>query len=58
MNEIITLPTLNFYVYAVCPSVQLSHSVMSDSFVTPWTAAHQASYNHHQLPELAQTHVH
>ena len=30
-----------------CPlssgSVQFSHSVVSDSFVTPWTAAHQAS---------------
>ena len=25
-------------------------------FVTPWTAAHQTS--HHQLPELAQIHVH
>ena len=43
MNEMITLPTLNLYVYAICPSVQLSHSVMPDSFVTPWTAAHQAS---------------
>ena len=26
-------------------------------FVTPWTAAHQASLVHHQLPELSQTHV-
>ena len=43
MNEIITQHTLNLHVYAVCPSIQLSHSVMSDSFVTPWTAAHQAS---------------
>ena len=28
-------------------------------FATPWTAARQASLSvHHQLPELAQTHVH
>ena len=27
-------------------------------FVTLWTAACQASLVHHQLPELAQTHVH
>ena len=27
-------------------------------FATPWTAAHQASLVYHQLPELAQTHVH
>ena len=27
-------------------------------FVTLWTAALQASLVHHQLPELAQTHVH
>ena len=33
MNEIITQHTLNLHVYAVCPSIQLSHSVMSDSFV-------------------------
>jgi len=25
---------------------------------TPWTAAHQASRVHHQLPEFTQTHVH
>ena len=30
---------------------------MSDS-LQPWTAAHQASLVHHQLPELVQTHVH
>ena len=27
-------------------------------FVTPLTAAHQASLFHHQLPEFTQTHVH
>ena len=27
-------------------------------FETPWTAAHQASFVHHQLPEFTQTHVH
>ena len=27
-------------------------------FVTPWTAARQASFVHHQLPEITQTHVH
>ena len=27
-------------------------------FVTPWTAARQASLVHHQLPEFTQTHVH
>ena len=27
-------------------------------FANPWTAAYQASLVHHQLPELAQTHVH
>ena len=36
-------------------SVQLLSRVWL--FVTPWTAAHQASI-HHQLLELAQTHVH
>ena len=36
-------------------SVQLLSPVWL--FVTPWTAAHQASI-HHQLLELAQTHVH
>ena len=38
-------------------SFQLSCSVVSNSFATPWTAAHQDSV-HHQLLELAQTHVH
>ena len=38
-------------------SVQFSCSVMSDS-VTPWTVARQASLSIHQLPELAQNHVH
>ena len=38
-------------------SVQLPSHVQL--FVTPWTAACQASQSiHHQLPELAQTHVH
>ena len=36
-------------------SVPLSHVRL---FATPWTAAHQASLVYHQLPELAQTHVH
>ena len=27
-------------------------------FVTPWTAARQASLSYHQLPEFTQTHVH
>ena len=27
-------------------------------FETPWTAALQASFVHHQLPEFTQTHVH
>ena len=34
---------------------QLSHVHL---FTTPWTAAHQASSVHHQLPEPTQTHVH
>ena len=38
-------------------SVQFSHSVMSDS-VPAWTAACQGFPVHHQLLELAQTHVH
>ena len=37
-------------------SVQLLSRVWF--FVTPWTAAHQASLVHHQLPEFTQTHVH
>ena len=38
-------------------SDQISRSVVSNSFVTPWTAACQGFPVHHQLPELAQTHV-
>ena len=37
-------------------SVQLSYSVLSDS-VNPWIAAWSFLVQH-QLPELAQTHVH
>ena len=37
-------------------SVQSLSSVQL--FVTPWTAAHQASLSITKLPELAQTHVH
>ena len=37
-------------------SVQLLSCVWL--FATPWTAAHQASLSYHQLPKLAQTHVH
>ena len=41
----------------VALSVQLLSCVRL--FVTPQTAARQASFPvHHQLPELAQTHVH
>ena len=43
--------TLHFFV------VQLLSP--NQGFATPWTAAHQASLSvRHQLPELAQTHVH
>ena len=35
-----------------------SRSVVSDPLGPPWTAARQASLSHHQLLELAQTHVH
>ena len=42
------------YIFAY--SVQLSYSVLSDS-VNPWIAA-WGFLVHHQLPELAQTHVH
>ena len=38
------------------PSVQFSHSVMSDS-VTPWTSTPGFPV-HRQSPELAQAHVH
>ena len=51
--------------HLLCSSHQASlvfiHSVNSLIHVrlsaTPWTAAHQASPSHHQLRELAQTHV-
>ena len=42
-------------VWWMLSSVQLSHVWL---FATPWTATHQASLVYHQLPELAQTHVH
>ena len=48
-----TILMLN-YIFAY--SVQLSYSVLSDS-VNPWIAA-WGFLVHHQLPELAQTHVH
>ena len=45
----------------ICLSLQFC-SVQSLSriwlFATPWTAAHQASLVHHQLPEFTQTLVH
>ena len=40
---------------SITDSVQLLSRVRL--FVTPWTAAHQASV-HHQLPDLTQTHAH
>ena len=44
------------YKYSCAVIVQsLSHALL---FVTPWTAAHQASPVLHYLPEFAQTHVH
>ena len=40
-------------------SVQFSHSVMSNSLHTPWTACSTPGLHlHHQLPEFNQTHVH
>ena len=39
------------------PSVQLSHSVMSDS-LQPMDCSMPGFPVHHQLPELAQTHIH
>ena len=48
-------PTQPFPSKALPCSVQFSRVRL---FATPWTAAHQASLSHHQLPELAQTHVH
>ena len=42
--------------YGSISSVQLLSHVRL--FATPWTAECQASLSHHQLPELAQTHVH
>ena len=48
---------LSYYMVRFPPpnAVQFSCSVVTD-FETPWTATHQAV--HHQLPELAQTHIH
>ena len=47
--------------YSTVNNIQFS-SVQSLSrvrlFLTPWTAACQASLSHHQLPEFTQTHVH
>ena len=40
------------------PFRQFSHSVMSNSFVTPWTTSAPGFPVHHQLLEIAQTHVH
>ena len=40
------IPELNF------SSVQFSRSVVSDSFETPWIAAHQAITNSQSLPKL------
>ena len=55
------LPTLSESPRESDKGVQFS-SVQSLSCVrliaTPWTAAHQASLFHHQLPEFTQTHVH
>ena len=48
----VTNPTVHCY-----NSVQFGRSVVSDS-ETAWTIAPQASFAHHQLPELPQTHVH
>ena len=42
--------------YGSISSVQLLSHVRF--FATPWTTECQASLSHHQLPELAQTHVH
>ena len=55
--------SLTYHVNFICnlitswlSSVQsLSHVQL---FVTPWTAAREASLIHHQLPEFTQTHVH
>ena len=50
------------YISSICIGHNALTAVQSLShvqfFVTPWTAAHQASLVHHQLPELTQTHVH
>ena len=48
-------PSRDFAVPDIWFVIQLLSCVQL--FVTPWTAAHQASCPHH-LPEFAQTHVH
>jgi len=48
-------PALNHSQHQFCSVQSLSHVQL---FATPWTAAHQASLVHHQLPEFSQTHVH
>ena len=56
----------SFYLFVVKMLICI-HSVQFSSvqslnrvrlFVTPWTAARQASLFHHQLPEFTQTHIH
>ena len=56
LNAVIHWPFFGIlFTYCQFSSVQsLSHVWL---FVTPGTAAHQASLSHHQLPKLAQTHV-
>ena len=49
-------PSIRVFTNQSVQSAQLLSHVQL--FATPWTVAHQASPVHHQLPELAQTHVH
>ena len=47
----------SFHLVSWCLSVHFSCSVMSKLFLTPWTAARQASLSITHLPEPALTHV-
>ena len=57
ISILFSIMAIPFYV-----STKVHSSVQSLSyvqlFVTPWTAAHQASLSHHQLLEFTQTNVH
>ena len=48
------------FVLSALSSVHFRHSIMSDSLQNPWATGYRMPGFpvHHQLPELAQTHVH